>query len=97
MRHHWQHPAFTKIHTPNSEHENWIRNFANEWNFDYDELIAAATGKTDWRHVKAYGRDLHGASDLGEDHELFWEHLEGLTGERYSQDHREGMGWSCSC
>lgn len=65
-------------------------------------IIAAATAANDpedkWgRYIVAEGHDLHSAGELGEDYDLFWEHLEGLTGEQYDDDHRRGLGWSCTC
>jgi hypothetical protein len=101
MRHHWQHPLFDKpaeeIVAETNYYELWLRNFCDEWNFDFDELIGAATGTSEWRFVVARGKDLHSAGELGEDHALFWEHLEGYMDVKFSEDHRDGMGWSCSC
>jgi hypothetical protein len=101
MRHHWQHPAFVNVPTASNEHEQWIRRWAEEWNFNYDELIEAAItpGKFEdyGRVVVARGIDLHSVDELNGDDVLFWEHLEAMTGETYSQSHRDGLGWSCSC
>lgn len=104
MRHEWQHPAFMNVRPPGSMDEEWLREFADRWNFDWDELIQAATCARDpnaeeWEgpYVTARGVDLHSAGELGEDHDLFWEHLEGYTGQKFDQAHREGMGWSCTC
>lgn len=87
-----------------NEHELWLRQFCDEWNFDFDELIEAGTREEGLdedgfsnRYVVARGRDLHCASELGSDLVLFWEHLEGYTGKTFGDDHREAMGWSCSC
>lgn len=98
MEHRWQHPAFIEK-TVGSEAEAWLRAFSDRWGFYYDDLIEAGVGKdSDWRYVTAHGKDLHGASELepGE-YELFWKHLEDLTGETFSEEHRQGMGWSCTC
>jgi hypothetical protein len=98
MRHFWQHPSFDNVEIKTlGDHEKWLREFCDKWNFYYDELIEAGTSKGDWRYVTAHGYDLHSGSELGEDYLLFWEHLEGLTGQEYDYEHREGMGWSCSC
>lgn len=102
MRHEWQHPLFNQnqIKQDLNEHEAWIRDFCDRWNFDYDELISAATSENKdpyGRYVVARGRDLHYKDELGEDHDAFWEHLAGLTGKVYNKDHKDGMGWSCTC
>lgn len=97
MRHHWEHPTIG-AHPANltkSEHEEWIREFAEANRFDYKELLSAAIAGND-DYVIAHGRDLHGAHQL-EDHDLFWWHLEGLTGMRFDETHRGHVGWSCSC
>lgn len=102
MRHHWKHPSFGRenVAIPKDEHEKWLREFCDKWNFDWSQLIDAATEtneESDWRYVVAQGRDLHSAGELGEDHDKFWEHLEGYTDKTFDAPHREGMGWSCSC
>lgn len=81
-----------------NEHEAWLRQFAERWRFNYDQLIENATNpSSDWRYVTANGVDCHSASDLGEDHDLFWKHIEGLTGMKKDELDIENMGWSCSC
>ncbi len=99
MRHHWQHPAFEaeNVEITDDEHELWLREFCDEWNFDFNDLISAGTSTGDGRYVTARGKDLHSVVELGEDHALFWLHLEGYTGQQFDSEHREGMGWSCSC
>lgn len=99
MRHHWQHPILDRPPMALSgDSEKWLCGFAERWNFDYDEMISAGIGaNTDWRYVTARGYDLHSAEELGEDHDLFWSHLEAMTGMTFDEAHREGMGWSCSC
>lgn len=99
LRHNWHHPLIDKPITNMSEAEKWLRNFASRWNFNYDEMIAAATNRDDDDHhyVTAGGIDLHSAGELGEDHDLFWEHLEKLTNEQFDEHHRNSFIWSCSC
>jgi hypothetical protein len=102
MRHEWQHPIFNAPKKEICEHEAWIRNFCDEWNFDYDELIRVALSDEDYketygRYIVSHGHDLHHRNELGPDHDLFWEHLEALTNKKFNQDHRDGMGWSCTC
>lgn len=98
MRHHWEHPAFGPLPTY-SESELWLRQFAERWNFDFDQLIEAGVGPADMigdRYVVAHGRNCS-RYDLGEDYELFWKHLEKYIGKKFSKSHREKMSWSCSC
>ena len=97
MRHHWQHTKFDEPKEDVGSSESWIREFCDTWNFDYDELVTNAHKKGDWRYVTAMGIDLHSVGELGKDHDLFWMHLEKLNKTTYSEEHREGMGWSCSC
>lgn len=94
MQHRWSHPAFDAPQVSMEEHELWLRNFCDMWNFDWDQLIDAGTHS---RYVVAGGTDLHCSVELGEDHDLFWYHLEGYTGKKFDEEHRDGMGWSCSC
>jgi hypothetical protein len=111
MRHEWQHPAFdyisknkggvvpgvndTSIKINISESEAWIRDFCDQWNFDYNTLIKEASHPGGY--IVADGIDLHCAGELGEDHDLFWKHLENVTGKRFNDEHRQDFGWSCSC
>ena len=84
MRHEWQHPAFENVEKTDNDHELWIRNFCERWHFSFNELIDAAISPSrneDWRYVVAHGIDLHSPGELGADHDLFWHHLEGYTGQ----------------
>lgn len=99
MRHEWQHPAFggivkTDIKVDITESEEWIQMFCDQWNFDYDTLIQEAINGG---YIVADGIDLHCAYELGEDHDLFWKHLEIVTGKKFNNEHRENFRWSCSC
>jgi hypothetical protein len=95
MRHEWEHPELDGSDIPTSESEKWIREFAAEWNFDLYQLIERAQTGNDY--IVAVGRDLHSSSELGPDHDLFWFHLENLTGRKFDERHRENHRWSCSC
>ena len=103
MRHHWKHPAFENVVTPRDDHEKWLREFCDKWNFDFDQLIEAGVGDGDYesdydRYVVARGVDLHNADELDAGEEsLFWSHLEAYTGKVFDDAHRKGMGWSCTC
>lgn len=83
-----------------SEHEHWLRSFADKWNFNYDELITQASAPHHDKYgnyIVAGGIDLHDAGELGEDHDLFWHHLSALTGQNFSDEHRKKFIWSCTC
>lgn len=103
MRHEWKHPLFSNIDSiptkvDSAESLKWLQNFADKWNFDFSEMVEAATSTSEWRYVVAQGKDLHGKEELDPgDYDLFWEHIEAYTGQKFSESHREGMGWSCSC
>jgi hypothetical protein len=96
LRHHWQHPAFEPAPPPASASEAWLRYFADKWNFNYAEMIEAASSE-DGGYAIAFGRDLHGREQLGADEALFWYHLEVMTGKKFNETYREQFGWSCSC
>lgn len=96
MRHHWKHPAFDERKSPKNEHEGWLREFADEWNFDYDNMIEEAQSKDGY--VVARDIDLHSRDELAPgDETLFWYHIEQLTGFKADESHKESFGWSCSC
>lgn len=98
MRHHWQHPKIDIEFKEPSESEYWLREFCDQWNFDFDDLICSSTDREDdWPYITANGIDLHSKEELGEDHSLFWHHLEQYTNQKFDQEHRENFHWSCSC
>jgi hypothetical protein len=102
LRHEWSHPAFAeaeRLAGPNvSESELWLRKFAAEWGFDYENMLDVGINpESGWGYITAQGVDLHSVGELGEDHDLFWHHLEIMTGKKYDEFHRGKVGWSCSC
>lgn len=101
MRHEWTHPEVDALpDLATSESEKWLRQFALDWNFDWDELISEAMhpSKDPYRRVVvAHGRDLHSSGELGEDYNRFWMHLEKFTGQHFDEERREALVWSCSC
>lgn len=97
LQHVWTHPAFDCPQMPKNEHEKWLREFADKWNFNYAEMIEAALSDDEEPYVVAQGVDLHSPKELGGDFNLFWEHLEGLTGKQFDVEHRSKLAWSCSC
>lgn len=103
LRHEWFHPDIDGQHPPANESEKWLREFADKWNFPYDEMITAASnphgdGEFDYNYIVAQGIDLHSRSELAPgDEALFWEHIGNLTGFKADEKHREKFGWSCPC
>lgn len=100
LRHDWICPEVDGVRPAASEAEAWLRRFADRWNMDYDEMVAAASAPSEAdgdNYVVAEGVDLHSAAELGGDEALFWYHLAALTGHEYDRTHRERFGWSCSC
>jgi hypothetical protein len=101
LRHQWHHPVIDASQpAPLNGSEVWLRQFADRWNFDYDEMIATASIEgidNDYNFITAQGVDLHSREELGEDHDLFWQHLEALTGKKFDIGHRMNLHWSCSC
>jgi hypothetical protein len=113
LRHEWTHPDIDNQKPPKNDSEKWLRQFADKWNFDYDVMVGVAsqgsiketfnipgieTSETyDVDFITAMGRDLHSREELGDDYELFWQHMEMMTGQKFSAEHREKVRWSCSC
>jgi hypothetical protein len=105
LKHVWDHPmlkAASNVQRVMGSPELWLRQFAERWNFDYDEMIRTASSMSEsdgeWdNYITAQGVDLHSRGELGEDYDLFWMNLESMTGRSYSQPYREKLGWSCSC
>ncbi len=98
MTHRWQHPAFDNPPQPKDEHEKWLREFCDKWNFRFDDLIQAGVSENEGDYVTAHGRDIHSRRDFDDGEETeFWMHLEAFTGREFSEEHRARERWSCSC
>ena len=101
LRHDWTCPDVDAPPIPSeakTDHLQWLQAFAHRWGFDFHDMIAVATDEdAGVDYIVAHGVDLHDASELGEDHDLFWYHLEGYTGKTFGPAHRGRVGWSCSC
>lgn len=95
LRHDWTHPAFTQVANvadpQKAESEAWLRNFAEEYCGDYDEMLVAAVTGGEY----CFGNDIN-YGDFSADSE-FWRHVENVTGERLSDDHRSNAGFRCAC
>jgi hypothetical protein len=96
LRHQWILPAIDEVQSASNEHEEWLRQFADKWNFDYDRMIEEC--QSEEGYVTAMGIDLHSASELDPgDEAKFWMHVSALTGKVFDKSHRQNFGWSCSC
>lgn len=103
MKHHWEHPAFPDVDNSQKEfnpssaekeiHRQWLEHFCEEWSFDFDNIVDAAINQG---YITSYGNE-YTADDLGDDWDLFWEHLEIYAGRKFPESHRQHVGWSCSC
>lgn len=98
MRHEWFHPDIDDPAPISSESERWLRTFANSYGMDYDEVLEIAQGQGEDNYFCANGRDLHSRDELKDgEYELFWSHIEKITGKVFDGNHRHNIGWSCSC
>jgi hypothetical protein len=105
MQHRWKCPVVDqqKDDRDPTAAETWLEDFADKWGFDYQHMIALAKnppepdkyGPVEWN--TAVGRDLHNKSELGDDYYTFWEKIEELNGKKYDEEHRNKVGWSCTC
>ena len=105
LRHVYHFPQIDQLPAAMSEAEIWLRRFASKWNFNFVELIQNAKsepppaegGHYFGNYITAHGIDLHSRSELGEDHDVFWQKLSEFTQREYSPEHRQKFTWSCSC
>jgi hypothetical protein len=101
LRHEWTHPAFPDQQSvsvaPQPEEssreysERWLREFAERYRGDYDEMIAgvAAGGGA------FFGDDLE-YGDFRPDSE-FWRHVSVVTGKTFTDTHIENTAFRCAC
>jgi hypothetical protein len=95
MRHHWTLPA---IDEPQQlgDAEKWLRDFADRYGMNYDEMLSTANEGDDY--ITAVGQDLHGKHELeAGEYEEFWRYVEQVTGRKFDDEHRESVGWTCTC
>jgi len=70
--------------------DRWLRDFAEKYIIDYDSLLdGAASGKGG-----CFGDDdgPQAMRDL-----KFWEYLEVVTGQKFTDDHRDTTYFRCAC
>lgn len=100
MRHQWAHPSFDSASTPivdprKAKSERWLRDFAERWEMGFDHMVEGARD-LNTRGICA-GTEFEGPGELGSDHQRFWQHMEIFTGRKFTDDHRERVGWRCAC
>lgn len=91
MRHHWHHPIVDAPHTTESEDVQWLRRYAEEEALDYNEMMKIAQHGDDY--MISRGQD----TNYGVDRSEFWRRVEVVLGQTFSAEHKESVGWSCSC
>jgi hypothetical protein len=93
LRHDWSHPAF-ETKEDKKESETILQELANHLGMQYSDVIRAAK---EGDYLYGNGVDLHGAYDLPIPEDSFWYHIEVVTGEKFSEERRGKMGYTCSC
>lgn len=108
LRHAWTHPAFVNEKPLQAEipayddvgpltvvqerSSRWIRDFADQYDIDYDDLIEAANEYVRSGQYFSRGDLLEGAMVPDE----FWPHFENVTCQ-VVEDGKRGSFFSCSC
>jgi hypothetical protein len=94
LRHDWTHPAFpsSATSTDRSESERWLRDYAERYCADYDEMLEGAVSGLGF----CFGDD-DGPPQYRNAEDEFWRHVEAVTGKRFSEKHRENTPFRCAC
>jgi len=105
MRHHWSAPGFEdEAPTPpenedpmKAESEKWLRDFADEADLSYGEVISAAEDWIGWEEFYVQN-DREDARDAMGRHgaETFWHHYQVVTGTEVPEEKQQWF-FSCSC
>jgi hypothetical protein len=100
MKHHWSHPvvdgqaatrdAMRRLGVV-TDSEKWLKTLAAEQGVSYDSLVDAFSQK----HGEiCFGQDID-YDKIGS--EMFWEHMEDVTGKKFDESHRESVTYRCAC
>jgi hypothetical protein len=100
LKHVWSHPDIAQDgRGVGSPSEKWLRDFANEVDADYHEMMQVASthcegAKSQWGEYLIEGGKWEGQNTPDE----FWEHYQNVTGKK-TRDSKYGMPgiFSCSC
>ena len=80
-----------------AESVKWLDDFADYWNFDYEQMMAAPFEENEQGYIVAHGYDLHSRTDLDDDDEQqFYRHLTAVTGQKVPPRESNGL-YTCSC
>lgn len=93
LRHDWTHPAFAKVDAPErdtSASEKWLKDFADQWDLTYEELMNAGHAYIDHGDYLNRGGRFEGESVPDE----FWDHFTAVTG-KVTQN--RGSFFTCAC
>lgn len=101
MRHRWTSPDFPEMGVPataevRSASVNWLMSFADDKAISYEAMVEGAIGG----EGATFGVDCHGtiAREFGADvAQLFWDHIEVVSGRKFPASHRDGTTFSCTC
>lgn len=101
LKHHWTHKAFEPPKDDGmmrvQKSTMWLKEFADSWGMDYQDMIEGATDKK-YPGIVAQSTDIHSWEEAGDGQkELFWKHIEVVTGKKFDDKHRENTHFSCSC
>lgn len=89
LRHEWQHPAFNG--TTEDQSEAWLRALAAKYEYTYEKLVSEAVSGDG----SFFGTDID-YEDFFADAD-FWHHIETVSGEKLSKQHRENASYRCAC
>lgn len=87
LRHDWIHPTFEQTGS-----ELWLRQYADRYRADYDDMIAGAVSGEGY----CFGDDDGPPQYSGTECE-FWGHIEAVTGKSFDENHRERTPFRCAC
>ena len=100
LKHVWSHPSIAQDgRGVASQSEKWLRDFANEVDADYDEMMHVASthcedATNSWGEYLIEGGKWEGQSTPSE----FWEHYQNVTGKKQRDSKYGSTGiFSCSC
>ncbi|WP_024516791.1 hypothetical protein [Bradyrhizobium sp. Tv2a-2] len=99
LKHLWTHPAFpasSSVPDPKAMSEAWLRDFADEVDADYEEMMRVAATHCDPTKYGEYlneGGKWEGQTTPKE----FWDHFFNITGKRADSGYGVTGIFSCSC
>ncbi|WP_374633974.1 hypothetical protein [Ferrovibrio sp.] len=95
LRHEWSHPAFPAQQPMGADRvasEAWLRNYAERYCANYEEMVSGAVSRRGY----CFGDD-DGPPQYRNAAAEFWHHIEVVTGKKFDKDHRENTPFRCAC